>query len=167
LKKSKRNMVFNLDLNSYTLTKTMDQDKINEFRKKELIEVWFAIEAVGVTKEAVEDSMKNHVSKLEKVSEMHIHDKIFRPIEKLEDISFLPKDVKEAWSQVVELKFFVKKFDDLINIIYVYGPSAVEVLGPESRKITIQEMQDISNTLAGLLHQFAAAGVGGVVITPK
>ncbi|MBI4895633.1 MAG: hypothetical protein HY831_04025 [Candidatus Aenigmarchaeota archaeon] len=145
----------------------MDQDKINELRKKELIEVWFAIEAVGVTKEAIEDSMKNHISKLEKVSEMQIYDKVFRPIEKLEDISFLPKNITEAWSQVVELKFFVKKFDDLINIIYVYGPSAVEVLGPESKKISIQEMQDISNTLAGLLHQFAAAGVGGVVITPK
>lgn len=145
----------------------MDQDKINELRKKEQIEVWFAIEAVGVTKQAVEDSMKNHISKLEKVSEMQIYDRIFRPVEKLEDISFLPKNIEEAWSQVVELKFFVKKFDDLINIIYVYGPSAVEVLGPESKKISIQEMQDISNTLAGLLHQFAAAGVGGVVITPK
>ena len=145
----------------------MDQEKINEFRKKQYIEVWFALEALGVNKEIVEESLKTHISKMEKIPEVHFYDKIFRDVEKLEDISFLPKDITEAWSQTVEIKFFVKKFYDLINIIYVYGPSAIEILGPEAKELKINDMQDIANTLAGLMHQFAAAGVGGVVITPK
>jgi len=30
----------------------------------------------------------------------------------------------------------------------------------------IDEVQNIANLLAGVIHQFAAAGVGGIIITP-
>ena len=143
------------------------RDKINELKKKQWLEVWVAIEAVAGKKDVVEESLKNHIAKIERVPNVYVYDKIIREAEKIEDISFLPKDVTEAWSQVVELKFFIKKFSDLINMIYMYGPSAIEILGPDSREIKLDEMQDIANTLAGLMHQCAAAGVGGIVITPK
>jgi len=49
----------------------------------------------------------------------------------------------------------------------LYGPSAIEVLSPPNKQVSAGEIQNIVNTLAGLLHQFAAAGAGGIVITPS
>ena len=47
-----------------------------------------------------------------------------------------------------------------------YGPSSVEIIGPDKKEISVAETQDIVNLLAGVVHQFAAAGVGGIIITP-
>ena len=55
----------------------------------------------------------------------------------------------------------------LLNAVMTYGPSAIEIVGPNKEEIDISEMQNVANTLAGVVHQFAAAGIGGIVITPK
>ena len=76
------------------------------------------------------------------------------------------KNVEEAYSQVAKVRFFSRDLLTLLNIVMVYGPSSVEILGPDKAEIKISEVQQLSNTVAGLVHQFAAAGVGGIVITP-
>ncbi|MBI5332859.1 MAG: hypothetical protein HZB65_04755 [Candidatus Aenigmarchaeota archaeon] len=140
------------------------KDKINELKKKGWLDVWFAFDVLGVNQEIVEQSLGNHISKLEKLSVVFIYNKEFKTAEKVETP---PKGVEEAWSKVIELKLFIKSFTDLINIIYLYGPSAIEILSPNSKELKLEELQDIANTMAGLMHQFAAAGAGGIVITPK
>jgi len=77
------------------------------------------------------------------------------------------KGVAEAYSQIVNVKLFVKNLLSLMNIVMVYGPSSIEIMGPDSKKVDMSEMQNIVNNVAGIVHQFAAAGVGGIVITPK
>ncbi len=146
-----------------------NEERINECRKNQWIEAWFAIEAVGVSEEVVKESLENLVKKMGNIKSLHIYEKNFRSIEKMEEAeaSKIRKDLKEAWNQVVELRLFTKTLTDLINVIYLYGPSAVEILGPETKEVGLHEIQDIANSLSGLLHQFAAAGIGGVVITPK
>jgi len=52
----------------------------------------------------------------------------------------------------------------LLSITIFFAPSAVEVLEPESLKITATTIQTIMNTVADLLHRFASQGVGGIVI---
>ena len=76
------------------------------------------------------------------------------------------KNVEEGYSQVVKVKFFAKNLMTLISVVLTYGPSAIEVLGPDKREMRIDEIQNIVNLLAGVVHNFAAAGVGGIIITP-
>ena len=54
---------------------------------------------------------------------------------------------------------------DLINIILVYGPSAVEILEPDSINVDIAEIQNIANMISSVMHKYAAAGIGGIVIS--
>jgi hypothetical protein len=142
----------------------MDKEKINKIRKEGWIEVWFAIEAMGTSKDVTESAMAKHIEKLSKTKDIFVYEKIFRETEKVKNP---PKGVKEAFSQVVEVKLFAKDLFTLINIVMVYGPSAIEILGPNKKEIKIDEIQNIANVLAGVIHQFASAGVGGIVISPK
>jgi hypothetical protein len=76
------------------------------------------------------------------------------------------KNVEEAYSQIAKVKFFAKNLSVLISVVMTYGPSAIEILGPDKKEMKINEVQNIVNLLAGVVHQFAAAGVGGIIITP-
>jgi hypothetical protein len=139
-------------------------EQIKQKRKEGWIEAWFAIETLGLKKEMVEESLQNHIEKLSNVPDTLVYEKNFKDIELVKTPL---KNVNEAWSYVCEIRLFVKNLYTLLNIIYMYGPSAVEILNPASKEMKIDEMQDIANTLAGLIHQFAAAGIGGIIITPE
>ena len=140
------------------------EEEIKDKRKNDWIEAWFAVEALAVDKDVVESSLRNHIEKLSRVKEAFVYEKKFSEIKKVENPI---KNIKEAFSQIVELKLFVKDLFSLINIVIVYGPSSVEIIGPKDKEIKIEEIQRISNVLAGIVHQFASAGIGGIVITPK
>src|SRR3989344_8058481 len=139
-----------------------NEDKIQHCRKNKWIEAWFAMEALGTKKEIVETSLKDHISKMQRYPDIFIYETDYKETENVDkDKLSLPEEMKEkideAWSQVVEIRLFVKKFSSLINMIYLFGPSAIEILGPDSKELKIDEIQDIANTLAGLMHQFASA----------
>lgn len=140
------------------------KEKIHDLKKKGWLDVWFAFDVLGVNKEITENSLENHVSKLGNLNIVFIYEKDIKSADKVDNP---PTGIEEAWSQVAELKLFIKSFPDLMNIIYLYGPSAIEILGPDRKELKLEEMQDIANSLAGIMHQFAAAGAGGVIITPK
>ena len=140
------------------------KEEIRNRRKNNWIEAWFAIEALAVDIGVVESSLKEHVEKLSKVKEAFIYEKKFSETKKVENPI---ENIKEAFSQIVELKLFVKDLFSLINIVIVYGPSSVEIIGPKNKEIKVEEIQRISNVLAGIVHQFASAGIGGIIITPE
>ncbi len=146
----------------------MDEGKVDEEtkrkRKDDWIEAWFAIEALAVDKNVVESSLKQHVEGLSRIKDAFVYEKKFSEATRVENPL---KNVKEAFSQVVELKLFVRDLFSLINIVVVYGPSSVEIIGPGKKEIKLEETQRIANVIAGIVHQFASAGVGGIVITPK
>jgi hypothetical protein len=139
------------------------QDEIQEKRKEKWFEVQFTIEALAVDKEFVEKALRTHVEKMSKIRTLFVYDTKYLETLKVQK----PMDnIEEAFSQVVKVKFFAKDLLTLFNVVMVYGPSSIEILGPDRHEIKISEVQGISNTLAGVVHQFAAAGVGGIVITP-
>lgn len=138
-------------------------EEVKKRKKENWIEVWFAIEALAVDKKIVESALKKHVEKLSKAMDTFIYEKKFSDIKKVENPM---KDVKEGYSQVVEVKLFVKNLFSLISITLLYGPSSIEILGPKNKEIKLDEIQSICNILAGIVHQFASVGVGGIVITP-
>ena len=139
------------------------RDEIKKKRKDEWIEAWFAIEALAVDEKVVRESLAGHIEKMSKLREIFIYEKDFKPTLKTKNPL---KNVKEAFSQVVELKLFAKNLPILVSTVILYGPSAIEILGPDNKKTSIEEMQNVTNIIAGIVHQFAAAGVGGIVLTP-
>jgi len=140
------------------------KDQIKKKKKEGWIEAWMAIEALAIDKKVVEESLKKHIGQLNEVKDILVFEEKFGEIKHVENPM---KDVKEGYAQIVEIKFFAKTFTMLLNAVMTYGPSAIEIVGPNKKEIDISEMQNVANTLAGVVHQFAAAGVGGIVITPK
>ena len=140
------------------------KEEIKKRKKEDWIETWMAIEALAVKEGVVETSLKQHVEKLKDVNDGLVYETKFGEVKHVENPM---KDVKEGYSQVVEIKFFAKNLSSLLGIVMTFGPSAIEIIGPKKKEIDISEMQNIANTLAGVVHQFAAAGIGGIVITPK
>ncbi len=138
-------------------------DEIKEKRKEKWFEVWFSIEALAVDKEVVENALKKHVEKMKAIKDVFVYETDFSEIIKVEKPM---KNVEEAYSQVARVRFFAKTLSLLISVVMTYGPSSIEIISPDKKDISIAEIQDIANLLAGIVHQFAAAGVGGIVITP-
>ncbi len=140
------------------------RDEIKKRRKESWLEVWFSIEVLGIDENVAKDSLTKHIEKLSHVKDTFIYEKEFKDIKKVKNPL---KGVEEAYSQVVNVKFFVRTLPILLNIVLTYGPSSIEIMGPDKKDVNAAEIQDIANVLAGLVHQFAAAGAGGIVITPE
>jgi hypothetical protein len=138
----------------------MEEYEIEKKIKDGWIKAWFAIEVMASSKELTENALKNHIEKMSKAKDLLILEKKFLDIEKVE----FEDKIKEAYSQVAEVTLLVKDLLSLIVAIVLYGPSAIEILEPKEKKIKIDEIQNIANFIAGLMHQFAQAGLGGIVI---
>lgn len=140
------------------------QDEIKKKRKEEWIEAWFAIEVLGATEEIVKSSLEHHIEKLVNTKNVLAYEQKFSEIKQVENP---PNNLKEAYSQIAEVKLFAKDLATFLIIVMLYGPSAIEVHGPSKKEVKISELQEIANAVSGIMHEFAAAGLGGMVITPK
>jgi len=100
---------------------------------------------------------------MKKIKEILVYEEQYSDTLKVENPM---KDVKEGHAQLVKVKFMAKDLITLINVVMVYGPSSIEIMSPNKKELSLSEAQNIVNALAGVVHQFAAAGIGGIVITP-
>ncbi len=140
------------------------KENVNKHRKEKWIELALGIEVLAIRADVAQSSLKKHVTSLSKENGVFVYDTRFSEIQKVDNPM---KNVEQAFSQVVHLKLFVKNISVLMQVIALYGPSSIEVLGPNKKEIDLSEVQNIANNLASIVHQFAAAGVGGIVITPE
>ena len=141
----------------------MDEE-IKTKKKEGWIESWFVIEALAMNEDTVKSSLENHIKKLSNVKEVLVFETKFSDVQKVDKPV---KNVEVGYSQIVDVKLFAKNLLTLIKVIMLYGPSSIEIIEPNELKLKAEEIQNISNTLAALVHQFAAAGAGGIVITPE
>ncbi len=138
--------------------------KMKELEDKKWMKVGLIFEVLGMNKEIVEKSLKEHIEKLEKIKTSLIYKKNFSKIEKVEKPM---KGIETAYSQIVETEVMVQDLKTLIVITISYGPSSIEILKPNKIEVSAGEIQDIANMISGVIHQIAAAGLGGIVATPK
>lgn len=138
-------------------------------REKELLEkgwikseIWF--EVMAVTKEATENALKQHIEKLSKQEGVEI---ISTEYEEVSPVKEPPKGVSQAFTQAAKVILLTKNIETLLYVTIFFAPSAVEVIEPEKIEITANTVQVIMNSVADLLHRFAAQGIGGVVIAGK
>ncbi len=138
------------------------EDQVKKRMKEGWIKVSLMIEAMAISKEAVDSALKKHVEKMGKEKNMLIYRKDFKGVEEIEKP--LP-DIPKGFSQVVDVELVAENFDKLVYIVMNYGPSAIEILEPHNIKMDLGEAQGILNTLAALIHRFAAMGAGGMIVS--
>ena len=138
--------------------------KIKELSKKKWMKVSLIFEVLGTTREIVEKSLKEHIEKLEKIKTIFLYKK---DLSKIEEVEKPMKNVEKAYSQIVETEAMIKDIKTLIIITISYGPSSIEILEPKKIEISAGEIQDISNMISGIIHRFAASGIGGIIATPQ
>lgn len=120
------------------------------------------IEVLAVTKDAAKNALEKHVQRMEKIRTSHIYKKDFK------DFIAVDKpfpNVEKAYSYIVELELVTKNFESLLYMVLNFGPSSVEILDPSTIKMDIGEAQSILVSIAEMIHKFARAGTGGVLIS--
>ncbi len=150
-----------------------DPSEIKSKQKKGWIKAWFAIEVVAMGKDLANEAIRKHIERLLKAKETLFMDiKYSEPVEAQALSEQIKKKMQEkagsdakAFSVTADITFMCKGLTTLLELVMMYGPSAIEVLEPSDMKINIDEIQNIANIFSGILHQFAASGVGGLVIS--
>ncbi|MFP4045654.1 MAG: hypothetical protein ACLFS3_01185 [Candidatus Aenigmatarchaeota archaeon] len=141
----------------------MDEEEI----RKKISDGWIRarafVEVMAVNREVTERALKKHIEKIEDQDGIEIYKEEMDEPEKVENIS---NRVPEAYSQIAEIEFMINSVKNLVKFSFLYGPSSVEVLEPKNVKLGVGELQDISNTVAALVHQYASQGAGGIVTSP-
>ena len=124
-------------------------------------DVWLAFEGLAIKPEVVKSALEGLTQRLDTDEKVKLYHKEFLEAKKIEKPL---KGIEEAWSQVANVKIISKSFANLIQMIIEYGPSSIEVVSPSKSELPVSDAQDILNNVAGMMHRFAAAGVGGAVV---
>jgi hypothetical protein len=136
--------------------------------EKGWIKAWLLFEVVAVKKDVAEEALKAHIGKLKKEPAVKVFDEHYTscdPVEPAEQ--FKAHGIKETWSQIVEIIVCAKDFEALTNMVITYAPTAVEIVAPSKITLDMRSAQNALATVADMMHKFAAAGIGGMIISGK
>jgi hypothetical protein len=143
----------------------MDNKKIDEQVKSRMksgwIRVGMSIEAMAISGETASSALKKHVEKMEKEKGVLIYKQSCRGVEEVKKP--LPH-IEKGYCEIVDIEMIAENFDKLVYMVLNYAPSAIEILEPRDIKMDLGEAQGILNSLAMLIHSFAASGTGGLVV---
>ncbi len=122
--------------------------------------IWLMFEVLGVKEDVAKKALDSLLNKLDTDERVKVYKKQFGDVLKVEKPL---EGVNEGFSLTCEVELVSKKLDYLTQVVIEYGPSAIEVVEPKNFKMDSREAQLILNTISQTIHQFAAAGVGGIV----
>lgn len=140
----------------FMITKEETDEKVGEG----WLRVWMMFEVLAINEKTTRESLESLMNRLEKDSRVKMYKKEFGEIKKVEKP--LP-NIDYGCSLTCEVELISKKFDDLVQIVIEYGPSAIELLEPLKFNINAGEAQAVLNSISQIMHDFAAAGAGGIV----
>lgn len=126
------------------------------------VEVWMVFEAVGAEKDGVVKSLEDHVESIENEEGIEITE-----IEKDEatEIENPHEALEKGYSQVIEMRADFENFQKVIETVINYGPTYVQMEGPDNYELDLKESQDTLQSVANTMHQYAQMGAGGVLIS--
>ena len=149
-----------------------DSSIIKEKQKAGWIKAWFAIEVVAVGEDVATNAIQKHMERMLRAKNSLITDLTYsNPIESKNLTEAMKKKMEEKgdgrkpYSVTAEVNIYCKNLVTLLELVMMYGPSAIEILEPKEVEVPVDEIQNIANIFSGILHQFAASGVGGMVIS--
>ncbi len=138
---------------------------IKDIVKQKMKDGWIRsqmfIEVMAINEEAAKDALQKHVQKLENEKGVLLSKIDWKESRKVEKPF---PNVPEAYSYVVELEVLTEGYERLVFVAMNYGPSSVEVLEPEEIKLKAWEADGIVNSIADIMHNFAARGAGGIIL---
>jgi hypothetical protein len=143
------------------MVEIMDEKLVEKRLKEGWIKSTMIIEVLAVTKEASESALKTHVEKMTKEENTMV---LNQELHKAEPVNKPLPNIEKAYSQIVDVEVITRNFDQLVRLVVSYAPSSVEILEPEKFSLDMGEAQGILNSLAELIHKFAATGLGGIMI---
>ncbi|MFB6241465.1 MAG: hypothetical protein ABEJ36_01520 [Candidatus Nanosalina sp.] len=126
------------------------------------IELWMVFEAVGPEKSDIEDSLDDHLEKMESEEGLKIKEANVEEVEKVQDPH---PGLDEGYSQVAEVRADAETFTRAVKTVINYGPTYVQIEGSESFEMELPDLQDGLQEVANMMHQYAQMGVGGVLVS--
>ena len=126
------------------------------------VSIWMVFEAVAATEDGVEDSLDDHLEKLETESGVEIVESNVDDVSKVQDPH---PDLEEGFSQVAECRLEIDSFRKCVQVTFDYGPTYVQMEGPENYEMDLKEGQETLQQVADVMHRYAQMGVGGVLVS--
>jgi len=119
-------------------------------------------EALSPREQDVEDSLNDHLEKLKSEDDLEVTSVEKEDVERMEDPH---EDLDEGYSQVVEVKADVENFTRAIKTVLNYGPTYIQIEGPENFEMDLSDMQNSLQEVATTMQQYAQMGLGGVLLS--
>jgi len=126
------------------------------------IKLWMVFEAVAPKKEAVEGSLESHVETLGSENKVTITEQETEEVSKVQNPH---PDLEEGYSQVSEVRVDVEDFTKALSIVINYGPTYVQLEGPDEYTMNLKESQESLQKVANTMQQYAQQGVGGILVS--
>lgn len=126
------------------------------------LKLWMVFEAVAPEKEAVEDSLDSHVENLKSEEGLEVLEEEFGSVDKVEDPH---PGLDEGYSSLVEMRVECDNFTRAIKTVVNYGPTYVQVEGPEHYDLNLKDSQQALQEVANTMQQYAQMGLGGVLVS--
>ncbi|MFP4116568.1 MAG: hypothetical protein ACLFQ8_00630 [Candidatus Aenigmatarchaeota archaeon] len=143
---------------------SMHEEETREKVEKGWLRVRAFVEVMAIKEDAATKALEKHVEKIEDQDGIEVYKKEFDEPELVDNPP--TKKANKAYSQIVEIEFVVSSVKNLMTFSMIYGPSSVEIIEPNSVEIKVDELQDMANSAAALIHQYASQGAGGIVTSP-
>jgi len=139
----------------------ISEAEANEKVREGWIKSWMAFEVLAINEKTARESLEGLIDKLDKSENIELFKKEFGSVKRVDRPL---RNVETGFSVTCDVEIVSKKLEYLVQTVIEFGPSAVEVLEPLSLNLKVGETQNILNTISEMMHRFAAAGAGGILV---
>ncbi|MBI4894405.1 MAG: hypothetical protein HY833_01570 [Candidatus Aenigmarchaeota archaeon] len=144
----------------------MSKEILGEHLDKGWIHARMFFEVLAGSEEVARDSLKKHLGSVKKMENIKIVEEKYEDVVEVDDA---PKQFKgkKAYSQVCEVDVVVSSVENLVYSVIFFGPSSIEIISPKEMRMKFEEVQSMANAVAEIMHRYASAGAGGIIISGK
>lgn len=126
------------------------------------LKLWMVFEAVAPSEELLGDALQDHIDALESEDDVTIVKSETDEVSEVEDPH---PELDKGYCQIAEVTIEIEGFDRAIQTVINYGPTYVQIEGPDDYEMKLREAQDALQNVASTMHQYAQMGAGGVLIS--
>ncbi len=130
--------------------------------KNMTVKLWMVFEALAPDREGLEESMDDHLEKLESEKGVEVVESEMDEVSKVQDPH---PSLEEGFSQVCEVRTEIDSFSKAVELVINYGPTYVQLEGPDNYDMGLAEGQETLQNVANTMHQYAQMGAGGILIS--
>jgi len=114
----------------------------------EEIKAILIFEMLGRPPEHLKDTLFKFIDRISKESGVNIFDKKINEPKRIEEAK------QELYSTFAEVEADFDNINTLLNIIFIYMPSHIEIISPSEVSLKNSQINDLSNEITRKLHQY-------------